>query len=237
MQGDEGRARGQPRLVNQGDSRQPDIHKGALDEFHRTDPVAGVDVGSTVVPPVGVLRGFRQVVRGQQRRRRRRHPGGDLPARLPSVARHRCALAAAVFQFPVAGRRIRRVGFPHHPAGVRHAGGIQGPGDEGARTQHAHHHRPPRQSHLGRPRVVPAVQGRPRRPVRGLLRLARHRRQVLALPHHLRRHGGVQLGVRLRAPAVLFPSLLLPPAGPQLREPGSARGDVRHRAVLARPRR
>ncbi len=62
-------------------------------------------------------------------------------------------------------------------------------------------------------------------------------REVPEHPDHLRRHRGVELGVRPDPAAVLLPPVLLPPARPQLREPGRARGGARCRAVLARPGR
>ena len=43
------------------------------------------------------------------------------------------------------------------------------------------------------PRVVPGVTAPPRRPVRRLLRVERHQREVLRRADHLRRHRGVQL--------------------------------------------
>ena len=62
----------------------------------------------------------------------------------------------------------------------------------------------------------------PDRPVRRLLRVERHRPAVPGRPDHLRRHRGVQLDLRPGAPAVLLAPVLLPPAGPQLRQPGGA---------------
>ncbi len=46
-------------------------------------------------------------------------------------------------------------------------------------------------------------------------------RPVPGRPHHLRRHRSLQLDLRPRPQAVLLAPLLLPPARPQLREPGS----------------
>ena len=84
--------------------------------------------------------------------------------------------------------------------------------------------------------VVPGVAPRPGRAVRRLLRVERHQRQVHGRPGHLRRHRGVELDLRPGAPAVLLAPVLLPPARPQLRQPGRAGGDARRPAVLAGPR-
>ncbi len=75
----------------------------------------------------------------------------------------------------------------------------------------------------------------PRRAVRRLLRLGGRRQAVPGRPDHLRRHRGLQLDLRPGAQAVLLAPLLLPPAGPQLREPGGAGGDDLRPALLARP--
>ena len=75
----------------------------------------------------------------------------------------------------------------------------------------------------------------PRRAVRRLLRLGRRRQAVPRRPDHLRRHRSLQLDLRPGPQAVLLAPLLLPPAGPQLREPGRPGGDHLRPAVLARP--
>ncbi len=59
-------------------------------------------------------------------------------------------------------------------------------------------------------------------PVRRLLRLERHQREVRGRPGDLRGHRGVELDVRPGAPAVLLAPVLLPPARPELRQPGRA---------------
>ena len=56
-------------------------------------------------------------------------------------------------------------------------------------------------------------------PVRRLLRLVRHRRALRGRPGDLRRHRAVELDLGPGAPAVLLAPVLLPPAGPQLRQP------------------
>ena len=60
--------------------------------------------------------------------------------------------------------------------------------------------------------------------------------QLPGRPDHLRRHRGVQLDLRPGPRAVLLAPLLLPPAGPQLREPGRPGRDAGGAAVLAGPR-
>ena len=64
-------------------------------------------------------------------------------------------------------------------------------------------------------------------PVRRLLRLVRHRRALRGRPDHLRRHRAVELDLGPGPPAVLLAPVLLPPAGPQLRQPEGPRGDAR----------
>ena len=92
-------------------------------------------------------------------------------------------------------------------------------------------------NHTSRPApVVPGVAQRPGRAVRRLLRVGRHRRALRRRADHLRRHRDVELDLRPGAQAVLLAPLLQPPARPQLRQPGGARGDARRAAVLARPR-
>ena len=97
------------------------------------------------------------------------------------------------------------------------------------------HHRPRHEPHQRPAPVVPGVALRPRGPVRRLLRVVRHRREVRRRAHHLHRHRGLQLDLRPGPPPVLLAPVLLPPARPQLREPRRARGDVRRRAVLDGP--
>ena len=68
-----------------------------------------------------------------------------------------------------------------------------------------------------------AVPQRPGRPVRRLLRLGRRRQAVPGRPDHLRRHRDLQLDLRPGPQAVLLAPVLLPPAGPELREPARCR--------------
>ena len=81
-----------------------------------------------------------------------------------------------------------------------------------------------------------ASRSDPRWAVRRLLRVGRHRRQVLRRPGHLRRHRAVQLDLRPGPRPVLLAPVLRPPAGPELREPHGPGRDARGAAVLAGPR-
>ena len=146
-------------------------------ELYRTDPAARARTRPAVVQTRGLLRGDGAVVRRQQRRRLRRPRRPHLQARLPAVARHRRALAAAVLPVAAARRRLRRLRLQGGAPRVRHARRVPRPRHEGARAQHARRDRLPAQPHLRRARVVPAVPRRPRGPVRRLLRVERHRRR------------------------------------------------------------
>ena len=84
--------------------------------------------------------------------------------------------------------------------------------------------------------VVPGVAAPPRRALRRLLRLVRRRHALPRRADHLRRHRAVELDLRPGARAVLLAPVLLPPARPELRQPGRAGGHARRPAVLARPR-
>ena len=87
--------------------------------------------------------------------------------------------------------------------------------------------------------MVPGQPGGPGRAVRRLLRLVRQRREVPGRPGDLRGHRAVELDLGPGPPAVLLAPVLLPPARPQLRQPGGARRDPRGGVVLVRhgPRR
>ena len=63
-----------------------------------------------------------------------------------------------------------------------------------------------------------------------------YRREVRRRADHLRRHRDEQLDVRPGPAAVLLAPLLLPPARPQLRQPGGPGGDHRRRPLLDGPR-
>ena len=90
------------------------------------------------------------------------------------------------------------------------------------RPRHPGDRRPRRQPHL---RQAPVVQGgatQHDQPLPGLLRLARRPAARHLRPGRLPRQGGQHLGQGRRDRGVVPPPLLLPPAGPQLRQPGGA---------------
>ena len=74
----------------------------------------------------------------------------------------------------------------------------------------------------------------PRRTLRRLLRLVRHRRPLRGRPGDLRRHRAVELGLGPGPAAVLLAPVLLPPARPELRQPRGPAGDARRDRLLAR---
>ena len=78
-------------------------------------------------------------------------------------------------------------------------------------------------NHTSDPTLVRGVAAQPGRPLRRLLRLVRRRHAVPRRADHLRRHRAVELDLRPGARAVLLAPLLLPPARPQLRQPGRRR--------------
>ena len=78
-----------------------------------------------------------------------------------------------------------------------------------------------------------ASRSDPDGPLRRLLCLVGHRRQVPGRADHLRRHRAVELDLGPGAPAVLLAPLLQPPARPQLREPEGPRRDPRGPQLLA----
>ncbi len=103
---------------------------------------------------------------------------------------------------------------------------------------HPRHHRAGHQPHLRPAPVVPGGAARPGRIARTrLLRLERHEPEVPGRPHHLHRHRDVELELGRHREGVLLAPLLPPPAGPELRQPGGARGGDPGDAVLARSRR
>ena len=178
-------------------------------------------------------------VQGLQRRRRRRPPRADREARLPAVAGRRLPLAAAVLLLAAARRRLRRRRL--HRV-LPEAGTVEDFHQlprRGAQARHPRDHRLRDEPHQRRAPVVPGQPRGPRRALRRLLRVVRHRRAVRRRPDHLRRHRDLQLDVGPGAPAVLLAPVLLPPARPQLRQPEGAGGDARGDGVLARhgPRR
>ena len=162
--------------------------------------------------------------------------GPHREARLSRVARRRLPVASPVLPFAAQGRRLRRRRLHGRRRRHRHHGRLPGVPRRRALPRHPGDHRRRHEPHLGSAPLVPGLPQRPRRAVRRLLRVERHRRALLGGSHHLRRHRAVQLDVGSGAPAVLLAPLLQPPARPQLREPRGAPGDARRAEVLARRR-
>ena len=104
----------------------------------------------------------------------------------------------------------------------RHRRGLPPLPRRGAQARHPRDHRLRHEPHQRRAPVVPGQPRGPRRALRRLLRLVRHRRALRRRADHLRRHRAVQLDLGPRAPAVLLAPVLLPPARPQLRQPEGA---------------
>ena len=183
----------------------------------------------------GRLPAARQGVLRLERRRHRRFPGTHREARLRQGSRRQHDLAAAVLPVAAARRRLRRRGLPERAPVLRHARRLPAVRARGASPRAARHHRAHRQPHVRPAPVVPG--GAPR--AQGLaeaqlLRLERRSRQVRRHPHHLHRHREVELGVGRRREGLLLAPLLQSPAGPQLRQPAGAQGDLPRDALLAR---
>ena len=105
------------------------------------------------------------------------------------------------------------------------------------RARHPRHRRPGDEPHVERPPVVPGRAQRAGRLARARhVRVVRHRREVRRRAHHLHRHRDVELDLGPGRRPVLLAPLLLPPARPQLRQPGRPRADARRPALLAGPR-
>ena len=172
----------------------------------------------------------------RQRRRLGRLPRADREARLPAVARRRLHLAAAVLLLAAARRRLRHRRLLHDPARLRQRRRRARLHRGRAPARHARHRRPRHEPHVERPPVVPGVALEPGQPQARLVRLVRHRAQLRGRADHLHRHGDVELDLGRPGRRLLLAPLLLPPAGPQLRQPrGPGRAD-RGAALLARPR-
>ena len=168
-----------------------------------------------------------------------RLPRPDREARLPALARRRLPVGAAVLQLAAARRRLRRRRLHQHPSRGRDGRGLPPLPRRGAQARHARDHRLRDEPHQRRAPVVPGEPAGPRRALRRLLRVVRHRRALRGRARHLRRHRAVELDLGPGAPAVLLAPVLLPPAGPQLRQPQGDGGDPRVDELLARhgPRR
>ncbi len=129
-----------------------------------------------------------------------------------AVARHRLHLAAADLRLAAARRRLRHRRLHGDPARLRHHRRLRGTGRGGAQARHPRHRRPGDEPHQRPAPVVPGLTVGPGRPVRRLLHVVGHRRQVPGRADHLRRHRAVQLDLRPGARPVLLAQVLLPPA-------------------------
>ena len=67
--------------------------------------------------------------------------------------------------------------------------------------------------------------------------MERHEPEIPGCPHHLHRHREIELDLGRHGQGVLLASVLPPPAGSELRQPGSPRRRGQGDAVLARSRR
>ena len=191
---------------------------------------------AALVQDGGLLRDPHARVLRRQRRRLGRLPRADREARLPPVARRRLHLDAAVLRLAAARRRLRHRRLLHDPARLRH-------GRRRARlhrgrppARHARDRRPRHEPHVERPSVVPGVALQRRRPQARLVRLVRHPAPLRRGADHLHRHRGLQLDVGRPGRRLLLAPLLLPPARPELRQPGGPGRADRGAALLARPR-
>src|SRR6266576_884124 len=172
----------------------------------------------------------------RQRRRLGRFPRADRQARLPRVARCRLPLAAADVRVAPARRRLRHLELLLPAPRLRVGGRLSRVRRAGAPARHAGHRRPRHEPHLGRPSVVRGVAGGSRQRQGRLVRVVGDGRALSRGARHLHRLGALQLDARPAPRRVLLAPLLPPPARPQLRQPGSAGGDARGTALLARPR-
>ncbi len=171
--------------------------------------------------------------------RRCGRPGGAraTPRPHPRPGRDR-RVAPAVLPVAAQGRRLRHLGVQGDPSRLRHDARLPDVPQGGAPTRPAGDHRGRDEPHVGRAPVVPAgALGEAELLATQLLRLGRHAGGVPRRTRDLQRLRVVELGVGPDGRAVLLASLLLPPAGSQLRRVARARGDVRRRRLLAGARR
>ena len=185
----------------------------------------------------GLLRDPHPRLLRRQRRRLRRLPRPDREARLPAVARHRLHLAAAVLPVAAARRRLRhrRLHATSTPTTAT-VDDVQRADRRRPRAAHPGDRRPGHEPHLERSPVVPGVALEPGQPQARLVRVVGHRRPLQGRADHLHRHRDVQLDLGPGRRRLLLAPVLLPPAGPQLRQPRGPGGDARGPALLARPR-
>ena len=211
------------------------VHEPQASDYRKARPIEGGEQRPGVVQTRGLLRGAGPGLRRFQWRRHRRPARPDRQAGLPGLAGRRLPVAAAVLRFPAARRRLRHLRLPQGAARVRHRRRLRCAARRRPRARHPGDRRPGDEPHLRRPPVVPGVPPAPGRAVRRLLRLARRRHRLPGRQDHLRRHRAQQLDLRPGPQAVFLAPVLLPPAGPELREPGRRRRDDRFAAVLAGP--
>ena len=206
--------------------RTSQIRDGAVNFAAQADPHLVQGRGHLPVARQGVLR--------LQRRRHRRLPRADRAARLRARPRRQHRVAAAVLPLAAAGRRLRRRRLPQRECGVRTDGRLPGLRARGAPARPAGDHRADRQPHVGPAPLVPGGAARaPRLEQAELLRLERRSSQVRRHADHLHGHREVELGVGRRRAGLLLAPLLQPPAGPELRQPAGAEGDIPRHAALA----
>ncbi len=202
---------------------------------HRQSELRSMRPGSALVQGRDHLRSPRPRLLRQQRRRHRRLRRPDAEAALPARPRRHLPLAAAVLSLAAPGRRVRHRRLHVDQPDLRDARRLQALPRRGARAGHPRPDRAGHQPHLRSASVVPAGATRAEGLARArLLRVERHRHEVRRHAHHLHRHREVELDVRPGRRPVLLAPLLLAPAGPELRQPGGARGRPRRDALLAR---
>ena len=179
--------------------------------------------GPRLVQAGGVLRGARPRVRRLEPRRHRRPARADREARLHPVAGRRLPLAAAVLRLAAARRRLRHPRLPRGAARVRHRRRLRGAARRGAQARHPGHHRPRHEPHLGHPPWFEESRRNPDGPYGDFYVWSDDdtrypdARIIFVDTEH------VELDLRPGARPVLLAPVLLPPARPQLRQPGRRR--------------
>ena len=167
----------------------------------------------------------------------RRLPRPDREARLPAVARRRRHLAAADVRVAAARRRLRHRRLLHDPPRLRD--GRRRPRLHRRRppARHPRHRRPGHEPHVERPPVVPgvALERRTTPSATGTSgRTPYDRYQDARIIFTDTETSNWTWDDQARR--LLLAPLLLPPAGPQLRQPRGPGRDARGPALLAGPR-
>src|SRR5439155_2538245 len=148
-------------------------------------------------------------------------------ARLPGRTGCRRRLAAPVLSVAAPRRRVRHRGLSLHPPLVRNTPRLQdlSPGGQAARA--AGDHGAGGESHVRPASVVPTrAPGTERKPSTRVLRLERNARPVQGRAGHLQGLRVVELDLGPGGGSVLLASVLLAPAGPELRQPAGTPGRV-----------